>query len=170
MTNISERVQQILTKQKYSEIVTELLRAAQESGNFDPLKRNEILHKHWLAFKCRYVNDALNAILDYADVILEDSILTAEECVSIRYMRIYLNVDENDFNRHHKETRVRQIVIDQLRKLYADNQIDRQEAIMQSEMQGLFGLSSEQYFRYVDEVKHEAVAHGAKNIDLIKNI
>ncbi len=90
MTNISERVQQILTKQKYSEIVTELLRAAQESGNFDPLKRNEILHKHWLAFKCRYVNDALNAILDYADVILEDSILTAEECVSIRYMRIYL--------------------------------------------------------------------------------
>ena len=170
MKNIAENLQRLLQGHTYGEIVTELLRAAQESGKFDPLKRNEILHKHWFAFKCRYVDDALNAVLDYADVILEDSILTDDECISIRYMRAYLHIDENDFNKHHKEARVQQIIISQLRKLYADNQIDRQEAIMQSEMQGLFGLSSEQYSRYVDLVKNEAIEKGADKQQLIRNI
>lgn len=170
MKNIVENLQRLLENHSYGEIVTELIRAAQESGKFDPLKRNEILHKHWFAFKCRYINDALNAVLDYADIILEDSILTDEECVSIRYMRAYLNVDEKDFNKYHKEARVQQIIISQLRKLYADNRLTRQEAIMQSEIQGLFGLSSEQYSKYVDLVKKEAIAKGADKQQLIRNI
>lgn len=169
MKNIAENLQRLLQNHTYGEIVTELLQSVQESGNFDPIKRNEILRNHWFAFKCRYVNDALNAILDYADIILEDSVLTDEECLSIRYMRAYLNVNEKDFNKHKKEARVQQIIIEQLRKLYVDNQIDRQEAIMQSEMQGLFGLSSEQYSKYVDLVKEEAIAKGADKQKLIQN-
>lgn len=95
--------------------------------------------------------------------------LTEEECLSIRYMRAYFNVNEKDFNKHKKEARVQHIIIEQLRKLYADNQIDRQEAIMQSEIQGLFGLSSEQYSKYVDLVKGEAIANGADKQKLIQN-
>ena len=170
MINISENLNRLLKDHSYGAIVTELLQAAAESGKLDPLKRNEILQKHSFVWKCRYINDALNAILDYVDIILEDNVLTEEEWTSVRWMRAYLNVNEKDFLKRKYEARIRHIVIEQLRRLYADNLIERYEAIMQSEMQGLFGLSSQDYSRYVDEIKQEAIKSGANSRDLIKNI
>lgn len=169
MIKISDILNRLLKDHSYGTIVTELLQAAAESGQFDPLKRNEILQKHTFAWKFCYVNDALNAILDYVDIILEDDILTEEEWTSVRWMRVYLNVNEKDFLKRKKEERIRHIVTEQLRKLYADNLIDRDEAIMQSEMQGLFGLSSQKYSQYVEEIKQEAIKNGADEKDLIKN-
>lgn len=170
MIQISDTLNRLLKNHSYGTIVTELLQVAAESGKFDPLKRNEILQNHSFAWKCRYVNDALNAILDYVDIILEDNILTEDEWTSVRWMRVYLNVTEKDFRKSKFEERIRHIVIEQLRKLYADNLIERQEAIMQSEMQGLFGLSSRQFSRYVEEIMQVAINNGANKNDLIKNI
>lgn len=169
MINISDTLNHLLQNHSYGAIISELLQAAKESGKFDPIKRNEILRNHRFAFKCFYVNDALNAIFDYVAIILEDNALTEEEWISVRWLKAYLNVRERDFFLFGKEKQIRRIVTEQLRKLYADNLIERQEAIMQSEMQGLFGLSSAKYSRYVDEIKHEAIKNGADRIDLIKN-
>lgn len=170
MINISDNLNRLLKDHSYGTIVTNLLQSAAENGKFDPLKRNDILHKYSFAWKCLYINDALNAILDYVDIILEDNVLTEDEWTSVRWMRVYLNVKEKDFLKRKYEARIRHIVIEQLRKLYADNLIERNEAIMQSEMQGLFGLSSQRYSRYVEEVKQEAINKGANEMDLIKNI
>lgn len=169
MMNISDTLNRLLKNHSYGIIVTELLQSAAESGQFDPLKRNEILHRHSFAWKCRYINDAVNAIMDYIDIILEDNTLTEKEWTSVRWMRVYLNVNEKDFCKHKNEERIRHIVVEQLRKLYADNLIERHEAIMQSEMQGLFGLSSQRYSCYVNEIKQEAINNGADEKDLIKN-
>lgn len=169
MTNISNTLNRLLQTKSYGKIVTELLQAAAENGKFDPIKRNEILHKYWFAFKCCYINDALNAILDYVDLVLEDDILTDEEWTSVRWMKAYLNISESDFRKHKIEGRIKHILTEQLRKLYADNLIERHEAVMQSEMQGLFGLSSEIYSRLVEQIKQESIKNGANEIDLIKN-
>ena len=101
--------------------------------------------------------------------IFDKNELTEEEWTSVRWLRAYLNVRERDFLLFGKEKQIHRLVTEQLRKLYADNLIERQEAILQSEMQGLFGLSSAKYSRYVDEIKQEAIKNGADEIDLIKN-
>ena len=169
MTNISNTLNRLLQTKSYGKIVTELLQAAAENGKFDPIKRNEILRKHWFAFKCRYINDALNAILDYVDLVIEDDVLTEEEWTTVCWMKAYLNINESDFRKHKTEGRIKHILTEQLRKLYADNLIERHEAIMQSEMQGLFGMSSEMYSHFVEQIKQEAIENGANKIDLIKN-
>lgn len=169
MINISETLNRLLQTNSYGKIVTELLQAAAESGKFDPIKRNEILRKHWMAFKCCYIQDALNATLDYVDIILEDNLLTEDEWTSVRWMKAYLNINDADFKKRKIEERIKHILTEQLRKLYSDNLIERHEAIMQSEMQGLFGLSSEKYSSYVEQIKQESINNGAQKIDLIKN-
>ena len=169
MVNIADNLSRLLQERSYGKIVTKLLQAAVENGKFDPVIRKDILHNNLFAFKWTYIGDALDAVIDYAEILLEDDILTQDEWKSIRLLRIYLNVEEGDFLKYKREKRIKTLLSSQLKKLYADNRVDRRGALIIRKMQGLFGLSSALYEKYVEEIMQDAIKNGAKRVDLIKN-
>jgi hypothetical protein len=94
----------------------------------------------------------LDVLLDYADIILEDDILTSDELRNLKMLKLFFRVEEGDFQKNNKFARVESIIVRQLEKLYADNIIDEQEALHQSELQGVFGLGYDEYTNIVNKV------------------
>ena len=110
--------------------------------------------------------ETLDVILDYAEMILDDDNLSEDEILSIRTLRAFLGVEEGDFQQFKRMDRVEAIIIEQLQKLYADNKIDQKEMLHKSELQGLFGLSYNEYQDIVNKVAIEAYSRGADVRDL----
>ena len=94
----------------------------------------------------------LDVLLDYADLILEDDVLTQEELTNLQMLKIFFRIEEGDFQKNNKFNRVETIIIHQLEKLYADNVLDEQEALHQSDLQGVFGLGYDEYASIVNKV------------------
>ena len=94
----------------------------------------------------------LDVLLDYADIILEDDVLTPEELTNLKMLKLFFRIEEGDFQKNNKFNRVQTIIIKQLEKLYADNILDEQEALHQSDLQGVFGLGFDEYEKIVQKV------------------
>ena len=94
----------------------------------------------------------LDVLLDYADIILEDDILTSDELRNLKMLKLFFRIEEGDFQKNNKFARVESIIIRQLEKLYADNILDEQESLHQSELQGVFGLGYDEYANIVKKV------------------
>lgn len=94
----------------------------------------------------------LDVLLDYADIILEDDILTPDELRNLKMLKLFFQIEEGDFQKNNKSARVESIIVSQLKKLYADNILDEQEALHQSELQGVFGLGYDEYENIVKKV------------------
>ena len=94
----------------------------------------------------------LDVLLDYADIILEDDILTQEEITNLKMLKLFFRIEEGDFQKNNKSARVESIIVCQLEKLYADNVLDEQEALHQSDLQGVFGLGHDEYMKIVKKV------------------
>ena len=92
------------------------------------------------------------SFLDYADIILEDDVLTPEELTNLKMLKLFFRIEEGDFQKNNKFNRVQTIIIKQLEKLYADNILDEQEALHQSDLQGVFGLGFDEYEKIVQKV------------------
>lgn len=52
-------------------------------------------------------------------------------------------------------------LIEQMQKLYADDKIDTEEALLKSDIQGLFGLGYAEYTDIVNQVAKQALLRGA---------
>ena len=94
----------------------------------------------------------LDVLLDYADIILEDDILTSDELRNLKMLKLFFRIEEGDFQKNNKFARVESIIVRQLEKLYADNKLDEQEAMHQSDLQGVFGLGYDEYAKIVNKV------------------
>lgn len=96
--------------------------------------------------------EAIYAILDYAEIILDDFLLTEEEIRVISLMKIFFQINEGDFYKYGEEDAVERILSTQLEKMYEDG-LDKNEAIMQNDLQTLFGLSYDQFQNIVKKVE-----------------
>lgn len=159
---------QILDEHEYIEPLRSLLVSLLDGDEVNPMLRNEILEQAPFDLN-NYKEQACDAIFHYAEAILIDNILTEDEWMSMRILKLYLKIEEGDFIRYHKETSIKNLLQKQLERLYSDGLIEREEALMASEMQGLFGLSATMYGEFEDEIMKAAIANGADRIDLIKN-
>ena len=108
----------------------------------------------------------IDVILDYAELILEDDILTKTEINNIHALRKFFFIEDGEFIEYGKRDRVEAILIEQLEKLYADKKIDKEEMLHKSELQGLFGLGYDDYLDIVNKVAIEAYSRGADLKDL----
>lgn len=160
---------QLLDEHQYSEPLTSLIEAVVDSRVFNPLKRNEIMENIEFDMDA-YKNEACDAVFHYAEKILDDHVLTAEEWQTINFFKAYLQLEEEDFLNFHKEEEIKHLLQTELRRICQDDVIDAKEGIMASEMQGLFGLSATMYGEFMDEIMQEALKRGADRIDLIQNI
>ena len=168
VTVIKKYCAQILDEHAYLEPLSSLLISLLDGDEVNPQKRNEIWKKTPFD-QDNYKEQACDAIFHYAEAILADNKLTEDEWMSLRVLKMYLKIDEDDFIRYHKEEAIKNLLQAQLKRLYADGYIEKEEGIMASEMQGLFGLSATIYGEFEDEIFNEAIENGADFIDLIKH-
>jgi len=152
MTELQKTLAQIAIKEQYKGLTTELLRLIihNPEGRIDPMARNEALKAAGVRRISDIKEQTLDVIIDYAKLCLEDGVLTDVEIKNITLLKAYFGIEDGDFYKNNLQAEVKQILFEQLAKLYEDGVIDEQEALLQSETQGMFGLS---YNEFADIVK-----------------
>lgn len=105
--------------------------------------------------------EALSLIIDYSKAILEDGIITKDEQRNISMLKLFYRIKEGEFFELGKKEDVTDVLLLQLRKLYADNFIDKDEAVMKTELQELFGLCYDDFLEINNIAAKEALERGA---------
>ena len=150
-TTIQETARELIAHRNYPEVINDALQLIIDD------KMNSIaLDKTLEAKGIRRITDikekTLDVLLDYADIILEDDVLTSEELRNLKLLKLFFRIEEGDFQKNNKFARVENIIVRQLEKIYADNVLDEQEALHQSDLQGVFGLGYNEYMNIVNKV------------------
>ena len=165
MTPLQQAVSELLRQRQYDDTITALLQLILDD-KMNSLARNELLAKKGIRRITDIKERTLDVILDYADLCLGDGILTEEELTNMRLLKIFFGIQEGDFQKNDKQKRVEAIIIAQMQKLYADNKIDAEEALLKSDIQGLFDLGYAEYTNIVNQVANQALQRGANIKDL----
>ena len=110
--------------------------------------------------------EAIDVLIDYVELILEDNVLSTEEMQTLRMMKLFFRIQEGDFLNQHKERKIEHILCQQLELIYQDKQVDQRESMMKVELQELFGLSYDQFLQIEQEAVETALRNGANIKDL----
>lgn len=164
MEQIKKAVKELLEERKYSPMMVRCLNLILDD------KMNSIALKKCLSESGYALSvikpEALQVILDYSEIILEDEILTENEIRIITLLKMFFQIKDGDFYTYGKKEIVDKVLTAQLQKMYADRIIDKEEALMKTDLQGLFCLSYDQFLEVVNKVAKDALDRGAKIGDL----
>ena len=150
-TSIQETAQELVTRKEYPEVIKAALQLVVE-GQMSSLALDKVLAEKGIRRITDIKEKTLDVLLDYADIILEDDVLTFDELTNLKMLKLFFRIEEGDFQKNNKFARVESIIVRQLEKLYADNILDEQEALHQSDLQGVFGLGYDEYAKIVNKV------------------
>lgn len=150
-TTIQETAQELITRKDYPEVIKAALQLI-INEQMTSLALDKVLADKGIRRITDIKEKTLDVLLDYADIILEDDILTSDELRNLKMLKLFFRIEEGDFQKNNKFARVESIIVRQLEKLYADNIIDEQEALHQSDLQGVFGLGYDEYTNIVNKV------------------
>lgn len=150
-TTIQETAQELITRKDYPEVIKAALQLIID-GQMNSLALDKVLAEKGIRRITDIKEKTLDVLLDYADIILEDDVLTPEELTNLKMLKLFFRIEEGDFQKNNKFDRVQTIITKQLEKLYADNILDEQEALHQSDLQGVFGLGFDEYEKIVQKV------------------
>ena len=159
MEKIKEVVKELLASRNYSSCMTRTLDLILND------KMNSLELSSCLSDNNYSIDDikeeALSLIIDYSKVILEDGIITKDEMRNISMLKLFYRIKEGEFFEFGKKEDATDVLLQQLRKLYADDTIDRGEAIMKTELQELFGLCYDDFLEINNIAAKEALERGA---------
>lgn len=150
-TTIQETAQELITRKEYPEVIKAALQLIIDE-QMNSLALDKVLADKGIRRITDIKEKTLDVLLDYADIILEDDILTSDELRNLKMLKLFFRIEEGDFQKNNKFARVESIIVRQLEKLYADNKLDEQEAMHQSDLQGVFGLGYDEYAKIVNKV------------------
>ena len=150
-TTIQETAQELIARNEYPEVIKAALQLIVE-GQMNSLALDKVLAEKGIRRITDIKEKTLDVLLDYADIILKDDVLTPDELTNLKMLKLFFRIEEGDFQKNDKFARVEAIIIRQLEKLYADNILDEQEALHQSDLQGVFGVGYDEYARIVKKV------------------
>lgn len=102
----------------------------------------------------------LDIILSYAMIIVKDSFISASESSDIKYLKDLFKINKGDFFVLENQ-QIKEIIQQQLYKLYIDNSIETHEALFRSELQDLFDLTDDQMALFVSPMAYDALERGA---------
>lgn len=156
-TTIQDSARELIARQNYPEVIKAALQLIID-GQMNSIALDKVLETKGIRRITDIKEKTLDVLLDYADIILEDDILTQEELTNLRMLKLFFRIEEGDFQKNNKFARVENIIIHQLEKLYADNILEYQEELHQSELQGVFGLGHDEYMKIVNKVANEHLA------------
>ena len=153
-SSIHETAQELIKRKEYPEVIVEALQLIID-GQMNSLALDKLLATKGIRRITDIKEKTLDVLLDYADMILEDDSISQEELTNLKMLKIFFRIQEGDFQKNNKFKRVESIIICQLEKLYADNILEYQEELHQSDLQGVFGLGHDEYMRIVNKVANE---------------
>lgn len=165
MTTLQSTTLRLVQRHNYAERIKALLLLIAD-GKLNSIARDEVLQRYGVRRITDIKEQSLDIILDYAEQCLEDGVLTDDEMNDIRLLKIFFGIQEGDFAKNGKMPRVKKIITEQMQKLYADDKIDAEEALLKSDIQGLFGLGYGKYTDIVNHVAKQALQRGADIKDL----
>ena len=150
-TTIQKTASELIARNEYPEVIKDALQLVVD-GQMNSISLDKVLSGRGIRRITDIKEKTLDVVLDYADMILEDDILSPEELQNMKMLKLFFRIEERDFEKNKKFKRVEAIIIKQLEKLYADNILDEQEALHQSDLQGVFGLGYDEYSEIVNKV------------------
>jgi hypothetical protein len=154
MKTLQEAANELLAQKDYDERITNLLRLiANEPTENLVFKRQEYLKLANISKISDFKDQTIGIIFDYANLALQDGILTEKEMKNIALLKAFFKIKEGDFYKMGYEQEVKKVLSLQLEKMYADQKIDDNEAVMQTELQEIFGLSYDQFCEIEKSVK-----------------
>jgi len=113
--------------------------------------------------------ELLDLLIIYINLILRDNVITENEKSNIDLLKIYFKIEEGDFYKYRFDE-IKDILNQQFIRLYADSFIDKNEALYNVDLQGLFDLSYDQFDEFKVEEVRKALECGAiiSNLDTAK--
>lgn len=159
MEKIKEVVKGLMASRQYSPCIKETLDLI-INDKMNSIELNRCLSENNLSIN-DIKEEAMSLIIDYSKVILEDGIITKDEMRNISMLKLFYRIKEGEFFELGKKEDVTDVLLQQLRKLYADNTIDQSEAVMKTELQELFGLCYEDFLDINNIAAKEAIERGA---------
>jgi len=158
--SIKETIKIISSQQQLSGFGKDLCAILYDKGNeVDRTTFKELIKKYNLAYK-EIKEELMDIILSYARIILQDGVISNEEIFNLKYLKRLFKIPEGDFyNLRYDE--IREIVEDQLNKIYVDGTIDKNEAVHKVMLQELFDLNYDQMLELVNPVAQAALRKGA---------
>jgi hypothetical protein len=120
---------------------------------------DKILLKHKIPSYKEAKEEFIDLIIRYINIVLIDEIITEIEYYNVIQLKRLFEIRPGDFYkiRCHE---IEEIIMKQVYRIYADNQIDKNEAIFKSQLQGLFDLSYDQINEFVSEEVERAIIAG----------
>ena len=104
-------------------------------------------------------------VFDYLNRVLEDSVIEEDEYNNAALLKKIFRRREGDFYKFRFDE-IKQIILKQLFRIYADNRVDEFEAVHKVQLQGLFDLSYDQMNDFSVEEAKTAIEKGADISDL----
>ncbi|MBE6312799.1 MAG: hypothetical protein E7076_06570 [Bacteroidales bacterium] len=166
MEELKQSISLLMQKKGYSENVLSLLTLIKEGRIAE---KNTVLEKLGIRRITDMKSPMIIVILDYAELCLDDDILTELEMKCILWLKAFCGIEDGDFYKCGEQRRVKEILKKQLKKMYQDDVIDKKEALMKVDLQELFGLSYDEFLDIVNEIAKESLNRGAKieNLDTV---
>ncbi|MBE6341347.1 MAG: hypothetical protein E7069_11530 [Bacteroidales bacterium] len=151
----------------YSQAMNDALHLIIEN-KMNSIALRDCLSKHDLSIE-QLKAEAFSVVFQYANACLDDDVLSDEEMKTIGLLKLFFHIEEGDFLKYEKYDEVENILSRQLRKMYADDVIDVNEALQKTKLQELFGLNYDEFLEYVNFIAKESINRGAdiKDLDTI---
>lgn len=127
---------------------------------------DEILKRNDINYSIAKV-DFLHLIIEYIKNILDDDILTATEKENVKFLKALFHIQPGDFNYHNKAD-IEATIASQLSRIYMDNYVSDEEALLKVDLQEIFDLSFDQMNDYAKVEAAISIQKGAdpKSLDV----
>lgn len=104
----------------------------------------------------------LHFVLEYIKFTLKDDLISEEEKSNIMHLKRLFQIRPGDFYLHHN-LEVEQVITDQFLKMYKDNLVTNDEALLKVHLQEIFDLSFDQMNEYS---KNESITSMKQGVDV----
>jgi hypothetical protein len=154
----------LLSIENFSDYINQIVELI-HTNEFDRKNLDEILNEHRIKRVEDIKEELLDLILVYINLILNDTLITESEAANVKILKRVFRIKEGDFynNRYYE---VEDVLNRQFERMYSDNQIDTEEALLKVGLQELFDLSYDQFLQLINTQVKAALYRGGELSDL----
>lgn len=154
----------ILSIENFSDYINEIVELI-HTNEFGRQNLDDVLKKYNINRIEDIKDELLDLILVYINLILNDNLITESEAANVKILKRVFRIKEGDFyiQRYYE---VEDVLNRQFERIYSDNRIDNEEALLKVGLQELFDLSYDQFLELVDKEVKAALYRGGDLKDL----
>ena len=130
-----------------------------KSDNFHREKVDVIFEKHNITSYEDAKEEFLDLIIHYINFVLHDDIIDEVEYYNVTQLKRLFKIENGDFY-NLRFSKIEEIIMKQILRIYQDNQIGKFEAIHKSKLQGMFDLSYDEINEFVTNEVERALKQG----------